>query len=94
MQNQIKRRTYTATDRESARKYYFMGLNLQEVSKLTDIPERTIEKWQQKENWAKSKEPDNIKIKARELKEKGMGVKQIADILKISSTTVWRYCKD
>lgn len=94
MQKQIKRRTYTATDRETARKYYFMGLNLQEVSKLTDIPERTIEKWQQKENWAKIKEPENIKIKARELKEKGMGVKKIGDILKISNTTVWRYCKD
>ena len=94
MKTPTKRQTYTATDHDNARRYYFMGLTLQEISKLMDVPERTLEKWQQKFKWAKEKEPFLIKDKAKELKAKGMTIQRISNILKISTTTVWRYCKD
>lgn len=87
------KRKYSASERDNSRKYYLLGLNLQEVSKLIDIPKKTLEKWQQKYNWKDLKENNFAKTKALELKAKGLSTKEIGSILKISSTTVWRYCK-
>lgn len=91
--NKKGRNTYTSEHKEKALKYYLLGLNLFEISKLTDIPERTLQKWQTKERWVKFKETDNLKEKAVNLKKAGIANKQISEILKISTTTVWRYCK-
>lgn len=88
-----EKKHYSTTDREKSRKYYLLGLNLNEVSKLMDIPERTLQKWQQKERWVKYKEIDSLKAKAIDLKQTGLSNKQISEILNISCTTVWRYCK-
>ncbi|MFS4470048.1 hypothetical protein [Chryseobacterium sp. T20] len=87
------KRHYSTIDKEKSRKYYLLGLSLNEVSKLMDIPERTLQKWQQKEGWVKYKETYILKAKAIDLKQSGFSNKQIAGILKISCTTVWRYCK-
>lgn len=91
--NKKGRNKYTSAHKEKALKYYLLGLNLFEISKLTDIPERTLQKWQTKEGWVKFKETDNLKEKAVNLKKAGIANKQISEILKISTTTVWRYCK-
>lgn len=89
------RNKYTADHKEKARKYYLMGLNLNEVSKLLDgCPVRTLEKWQQAENWTKLKQAENIKIKTMELQESGKSYTEIAQILEISRVTVWRYIKE
>lgn len=90
----VQRNKYNATHKEQARKYYIMGLNLHEISKLMDlIPVRTLEKWQLLEKWTELKQSQNIKTKTLELQEAGKSYKQIAEILQISPPTVWRYLK-
>lgn len=91
--NYRSKRKYSEIEKDKSRKYYLLGLNLQEVSKLMDIPKKTLEKWQQKYSWKDLKVNNLTKTKAVELKEKGFSSKEISSILKISLTTVWRYCK-
>lgn len=87
-----QRNKYTIEHREKARKYYIMGLNLHEISKLLDgCPVRTLEKWQHSEKWTDLKQPESIKIKTLELSEAGKSYNEIAKMLEISRTTVWRY---
>lgn len=89
-----KRNRYTIEDKDKARKYYTMGLNLHEISKLLDAcPVRTLEKWQQSGKWTELKEPESIKFRTMELHESGKTYIEIAEILKISRVTVWRYIK-
>jgi len=87
-----QRNKYTTEHKEKARKYYLMGLNLQEISILLNgCPVRTLEKWQLLDKWTELKQPENIKVKALELKQSGKSYSQIAGLLKISRVTVWRY---
>lgn len=88
-----KRQTYTLDQKASAKKYYLIGLSLVEVGKLTDTPNRTIEKWYKSENWKSQKEVSNIKIKANDLFLSGKSYQEIAVILNISKPTVYRYLK-
>lgn len=88
------RNSYTANEREKARKYYLMGLNMQEISKLLDgLPVRTLEKWQTVEQWTALKNCKPIKQRALELKQSGKSLNEISKILKISRITIWRYTK-
>jgi transposase-like protein len=88
------RNKYTAEQREKAIKYYLLGLNMQEISKLLDsLPIRTLEKWQLLYKWTALKNLKPIKLRALELKESGKSMQEISDILKISRITVWRYTK-
>lgn len=88
------RKKYTIEQKDQARKYYLMGLNLHDISKLLDnCPVRTLEKWQLSEKWTELKQPENIKLRALELSESGKSYSEIAEILKISRVTVWRYIK-
>lgn len=88
------RNKYTIEQKEQARKYYLMGLNLHDISKLLDnCPVRTLEKWQLSEKWTDLKQPENIKFRALELSESGKSYTEIAELLKISRVTVWRYIK-
>ncbi|WP_172795628.1 helix-turn-helix domain-containing protein [Paludibacter jiangxiensis] len=90
----IQRNTYTADQRAKARRYYLMGLNLQEISILLDnAPVRTIEKWQIKEQWAALREIEPIKARALSLQAAGKSYTEIAETLSINRTTVWRYLK-
>ena len=95
-QQPVKQRNkYTFGDKATAKKYYLMGLNLQEVSKLMDgIPVRTLEKWQQSEKWTAIKEVQPIKVRALELHDAGHSYNEIAETLKINRVTVWRYLKE
>ncbi len=89
-----QRNKYTIEQKENARRYYLMGLNLHEISKLVDnCPVRTLEKWQQADKWTELKQPENIKHKTLELHESGKSYSEIAELLKISRVTVWRYIK-
>lgn len=89
------RNRYTADDKAKARKYYLMGLNLQEIGLLLGgCPVRTLEKWQTAEKWTQFKQLENIEIKAYELHQAGKSYSEIATMLSISTVTVWRYiCK-
>lgn len=90
-----QRNTYTADIKEKARKYYLMGLNMQEVSKLTDgIPPRTLEKWQAAGKWCDLKGLENIKVRAYDLHCAGKSYAEISELLKINRVTIWRYIKE
>lgn len=90
-----QRNKYTSEQKENARRYYLMGLNMYEISKLLDgCPVRTLEKWQQSEKWTDLKQTENIKVRTLELHESGKSYLEISDLLKISKTTVWRYIKE
>lgn len=90
-----QRNKYNLEHREKARKYYLMGLNLHEISKLLDgCPVRTIEKWQQAEKWTEQKKPDNIKFRVKELFDNGKTYQEISNLLQIGYTSVWRYLKE
>jgi uncharacterized protein YjcR len=89
-----QRNKYTLEQKEKAKKYYLIGLNLHEISKLLDgCPVRTLEKWQQIDNWTELKQPENIKLKTLQLHESGKSYSKIAEMLQISRVTVWRYIK-
>ncbi|MBV6881842.1 hypothetical protein NG800_018305 [Epilithonimonas ginsengisoli] len=62
--NDRNKRKYSLYERDKSRKYYLLGLNLQEVSKLMDIPKKTLEKWQQKYSWKDLKDNNIAKTKA------------------------------
>ena len=63
-----QRNKYTGDQKKDAKKYYLMGLNLTEISKLLDgCPVRTLEKWQQADNWTALKKPENIKHQTMKL---------------------------
>jgi len=90
----IQRNTYTAEHREKARRYYLMGLNLQEISKLLDgASVRTIEKWQIREQWTALREAEPLKERVLSLQRAGRSYSEIAGLLKINRVTVWRWLK-
>jgi len=90
-----QRQKYTAEHRDKARKYYLMGLNLHDISILLNgCPVRTLEKWQLSDKWTELKQPESLKIRAYELHESGKSYNEVAEILKISRVTVWRYIKE
>ncbi|REG93007.1 terminase gpP N-terminus-related DNA-binding protein [Flavobacterium aquicola] len=86
-----KRNTYSLDQKASAKRFYLMGLTLQEISKLIDAPVRTIEKWQIAESWKQLKETTSIQHKALDLKESGKTDKEISTLLNRSTVTIWRY---
>lgn len=89
------RNKYSLEQKEAARKYYLMGLNLHEISKLLDnCSVRTIEKWQQVDKWTELKQPESLKFRTMQLHESGKSYTEIAEILNVSRVTVWRYIKE
>jgi transposase len=88
-----QRRTYSLDEKASAKRYYLIGLSLQEISKLVDAPIRTIEKWQLSENWKQLRETKQVHIKAYELYLGGKTYKEISMLLNKSTATIWRYLK-
>ena len=90
-----QRNKYTTEQKVNARKYYLMGLSLHEISILLNgCPVRTLEKWQLSDKWTDLKQPESVKFRAMELSESGKSYSDIAEILKISRVTVWRYIKE
>jgi len=86
-----KHNSYSLDDKANAKKYYLIGLSLNEVSKLVDAPVRTIEKWYIAENWKNQRETTPIKIKANELFDSGKSYLQISKLLGKSKSTIYRY---
>ena len=90
-----QRNKYTTEQKDKARKYYLMGLSLHEISILLNgCPVRTLEKWQLSDKWTELKQPESVKFRTLELHESGKSYTEIAEILKISRVTVWRYIKE
>ena len=88
-----QRTQHTAETKDKARKMYLRGLYLTEISVLLSVPVRTLEKWQTAEKWTLLKDCPEIKRRAYELSKAGRTYKEVADLLKINSVTVWRYIK-
>ena len=84
---------HTDEQKNQARKYYLIGLNLSEIGKLLDTPVRTLEKWQAAEKWTELKQVRGIEQRAYELHEGGKTFEEISKILEISRTTAHRYIK-
>jgi Fic family protein len=90
-----QRNKYTTEQKDKARKYYLMGLNLHEIGILLNgCPVRTLEKWQLSDKWTDLKQPESLKYRVWELHESGKSYSDIAKLLKISRVTVWRYIKE
>lgn len=90
----ITRNKYTGEDKAKARKYYLMGLNMNEIGLLLNgCPVRTLEKWQAADKWTSLKQPAPITQRTIELHKSGKTYAEIAEILKINRVTVWRYIK-
>lgn len=88
-----KNKNYTAEQREEALRLYLRGLFLPEISKLMDIPKRTLENWQSSGKWTLLKECPEVKKRAYDLKAGGYKNEHIAEMLGVSTVTVWRYIK-
>lgn len=87
------RATYTLDQKATAKRYYLIGLTLNEIGKLTDAPPRTIEKWQIAENWRELRTSKTIHVKTLDLFLAGKTYNEIGKLLNISTATVWRYLK-
>lgn len=87
------RQTYTAETKAKAKTMYLRGLYLTEISQLLAVPVRTLEGWQTAEKWTMFKETYEIESRAFELSRKGYTQNAIADLLKVSRSTIARYIK-
>lgn len=90
---QRTRQFYTATDKAKAKAMYLRGLYLWEISKILDIPQRTIENWQTAEKWTAYRETYECKKRAYELSRTGKSLQVIADLLQVSKATISRWIK-
>lgn len=88
-----QRNTYTLDIKANAKRLYLIGLTLSEISKITDAPVRTVEKWQITESWKQQRETTAVHSKALDLFKSGKTHKQIAKLLNKSLPTVGRYIK-
>lgn len=89
-----KKSNHSEEVKQNALRYYLIGLNLFEVSKLTDVSTRTLEKWQKKYGWKDLKNLSNIKQRAYDLKKGGCTYDEISELLKIAKTTAHKYVKE
>lgn len=94
--NQTPKRTrqfYTATDRAKAKAMYLRGLYLWEISKILDIPQRTIENWQTAEKWTAFRETYECRQRAFELQRAGKTLDTISAAMQVSKSTICRWIK-
>ncbi|MBF7093595.1 helix-turn-helix domain-containing protein [Flavobacterium sp. ALJ2] len=87
-----QRNTYTLEVKANAKRLYLIGLTLTEISKITEAPVRTIEKWQIAEKWKEQRET-TLGKKILDLHLSGKTYKDISAILNKSTPTIWRYLK-
>ncbi|WKW46728.1 ArsR family transcriptional regulator [Myroides sp. JBRI-B21084] len=88
------RNKYTLEDKANALRYYLLGLNFAEISKLLNVTVRTLESWQKAEKWTEQKAGKQIEKKAFEMfTDKKMKIEQIAKVLNKSIPTISRYLK-
>lgn len=93
--DQLKKRKFSLEDKDNALRYYVMGLNLNEISKLLDVSVRTLEGWRKDFHWTTKKESKQKEKKALELFEVNkMTIKEIASFFNKSVPTINRYLKD
>jgi transposase len=84
---------HAETTRKDAARFYLLGLSLAEIAKQTDVPIRTLERWQKDDCWTDLRNSEPLKDKVCELHENGLTKQDIADKLNLSYTTVFRYIK-
>lgn len=86
--------TQMTPQQKQAFKYYNMGLNSKEISKLIEVSFRTIQSWIFKFNWKAKRTPPNKKLKALELVNKGMTYKTISKRFDVSEQTIYKWLRD
>lgn len=89
-----KRNNYTLDTKDKAKQMYLRGLFLPEISKILEIPIRTLENWQTAEKWNAHRDtPEEITKRAYNMHRSGKSAAEIAKELGISKRTVFRYIK-
>lgn len=87
----------TTTPLQQKALYYFvLGLNSKEISKLIEIPFRTVQNWIFYGKWKTYRKAPNLITIAKDYHKKGYSRKTIANIMNISPNTVskWVHSKD
>lgn len=84
---------HAETTRKDAARFYLLGLSLSEIAKQTDVPIRTLERWQKEDAWTDLRNSEPLKDKVCELYENGLTKQDISDKLNLSYSTVFRYIK-
>lgn len=87
-----KEKNHSKETKLKALRYFIMGLNLEEISKLTDVKERTLELWQIKDKWTSYKRNVmDVKKRVYEMYRSGKSQKKISEIFECSDRTIRRY---
>lgn len=84
---------HSTKDKATALRYYLIGLNVYEISKILDISEKTLEKWKVNENWYKYKNETPIFEVVYNLSQSGKSYNEIGELLNLSTKTVYNYMK-
>jgi DNA-binding CsgD family transcriptional regulator len=87
------KKVFSVSDKATALRYYLIGLNLYEISKILDISEKTLEKWKQNENWSKYKVSMPIYETVYKLSNSGYSYTEIGTMINVHPKTVYNYMK-
>ena len=87
-----KAKNHSQDEKMKALRYFIIGLNLEEISKLMDIKVRTLEDWQSRYKFISYKRTTlDINKKAYELQSSGKSLVDIAKVFDCSTRTISRY---
>lgn len=78
---------------QSALRYFTMGLNAKEISKLLDCSHRTIEKYISDGQWKKPTDNRTLQEKVVALVDSGKSYSEVAKEFGICKATVYNYLK-
>jgi transposase len=84
---------HSTKDKATALRYYLIGLNVYEISKILDISDKTLEKWKINENWYKYKNETPIFEVVYNLSQSGKSYNEIAELLNLHPKTIYNYMK-
>ena len=89
-----KRKSYTQDVKSQAERYYHMGLNAKEIAKLLDVEShRTVHNWASDGKWLEKHNVKTKQQKAIELRNAKKTAKEIASMLGVDISTVYKWTK-
>lgn len=86
--------TFQNTDKQKqAYRYFVMGLTAREIAKLTELSNRTIERYISLGDWKRPTDTRSLEVKVLELVQSGKSYSEASKILGVSKTTIYNYLK-